>query len=49
MMSMNLSDVAILKIYGTDYCCIISGISKSEAINLMNSADLTEKAKHYKR
>ena len=31
MMSMNLSDIAILNINGADYCCIISGISKSEA------------------
>ena len=35
MISMNLSDIAILNIKSADYCCIISGISKSEAINLM--------------
>ena len=35
MMSMNLSDIAILNIKGSDYCCIISGISKSEAITLL--------------
>ena len=29
MMSMNLSDVAILNIKGADYGCFISGISKS--------------------
>ena len=29
MMSMNLSDIAILNINGSDYCCIISGISKN--------------------
>ena len=34
MMSLNLSDIAILNIKSTDYRCIISGISKSEAINL---------------
>ena len=34
MTSMNLSDSAILNIKGADYCCIISGISKREAINL---------------
>ena len=33
MMSMSLSDIAILNIKGADYCCVISGISKSEAIN----------------
>ena len=32
---MNISDIAILNIEGTDYRCIISGISKSETINLM--------------
>ena len=35
MMSMNLSDIAILNIKNADYRCIISGISKSEAMNLM--------------
>ena len=35
MMSINLSDVAILNIKGSDYCCIISLISKSKAINLL--------------
>ena len=29
IMSMNLSEIAILNIKGADYCCIISGISKS--------------------
>ena len=31
-MSMNLSDIAISNIESSDYCCLISGISKSEAI-----------------
>ena len=35
MMSMNLSDIAILIIKGSDYCCIISLIRKNETINLM--------------
>ena len=39
---MNLIDIDILNIKGVDYCCIISGISKSEAINLMQNIDLTE-------
>ena len=34
MMSMNLSDIAILNIKGSDYRCIISLISKNDAINL---------------
>ena len=29
MMSMNLSNIAILNTKGTDYCCIISLISKN--------------------
>ena len=45
---MNLSDIAILNIKGSDYRCIISLISKNKAINLMQSADLTKKAEHYK-
>ena len=42
-MSVNLSDTAILSIKGFDYRCIISLISKNEATNLMQNADLTEK------
>ena len=41
MMSMNLSDFAVLNIKGSDYGCIISLISKNEAINVMQNADLT--------
>ena len=44
MVSMNLSDIAILNIKGSDYCCIISGISKREATNLMQNTNLTEKS-----
>ena len=44
-MSMNLSDLAILKFKKADYCCIITGISKSEALNLMKKIDLTEKSR----
>ena len=40
---MNLSDVAILNIRGIDYRCIISAISKSEAVYLLQKADLKEK------
>ena len=43
MMSMNLSDIAILNIKGSDYRCIISLISKNEAIDLMENTGLTEK------
>ena len=44
MMSMNLSDIAILNIKGSGYRYIISLISKNEAINLMDNVDLTEKS-----
>ena len=43
MMSINLSNIAILNIKGSDYGCIISLISINEAINLLKNADLTEK------
>ena len=39
MMSMNLSDIAILTIKSSDYRCIIRAITKSEAINLMQKID----------
>ena len=43
MMSVNLIfDIAILEIKNADYCCIVTGISKSEGINLMQNTNLTE-------
>ena len=45
MMFMNLGDFAILNIKGSDYRCIISLISKYEAINLTQNADFTEKSR----
>ena len=44
MISINLTQIAILKIKGSDYCCIISLISKNEAINLIQNVDLTRKS-----
>ena len=44
MMFINLRDIAILNIKGSDYLCIISLISKNEAIKLLQNADLTEKS-----
>ena len=35
IMTMNLSDIAVLNINGADYCCIISRISKSETLSLL--------------
>ena len=49
MMSMNITNIAILNIKGSDYQCIISLISKNEAINLMQNADLTEKSGTFSR
>ena len=43
MMSINLSDIAILNIKGFDYRCIISLINKNETINLLQNTDLTGK------
>ena len=40
---MNLEYIAILNIKGYDYGCIISLISKYEAINLMQNVELTKK------
>ena len=44
MMSINISDIAVLNFKGSDYHFIISFISKNEAMNLMQNADLTEKS-----
>ena len=44
MMSMNLSDTAILNINNADYPCIISRINKSETVNLLENAELTEES-----
>ena len=40
---MNVNNIAILNICGVDYCCIINGISKVEAIKLLQIATLNEK------
>ena len=44
MMSMNLADIYILNIKNVDYCCIIKGISKNEAIKLLQNIDWTDKS-----
>ena len=41
---MKLSNTAILNINGSYYCCIISRISKNEAIKLLQNIDFTEKS-----
>ena len=49
MIFINLSDIAILNINGSDYHCIISLMRNNEAINLLQNADLTEKKERYKK
>ena len=44
MIFINLSDFALSKIKNANYCCIITRISKSEAINLLQNIDLNEKS-----
>ena len=48
MMSINLSDIAILNIKGFDYRCIISLIGKNEVINLLKNSDSTKKSRTLK-
>ena len=43
MMSMNFSCIALLNIKDSNYRCIISGISKSEALKLLQNIDIIEK------
>ena len=45
MMFVNLRDIAILNIKGSNYRYIICGISKSEAITLMQNTNLTKKSR----
>ena len=41
---MKVSNIAILNIEDSGYHCIITGISKSKAINLLQNIDSTEKS-----
>ena len=41
--SRNLDDIAILSINSIDFKCIISGISKSEAVKVLQNVDFNEK------
>ena len=47
MMSMSLGDIAILNIKGSDYCCIISLISRNETINLIQNTGTLSIIKSY--
>ena len=42
MISININDIALLNIKGVDDCCIICGISKSQAISLVENVELSE-------
>ena len=42
-MPINLNDIAILNVWGTDYCRIINGISKSETMGLLGNCRSNQK------
>ena len=42
MMCNDLNIISILSFHGADHHCIINGISKSEAVNLSENADLSK-------
>ena len=44
MMSINFSNIFILKIKNINYRCVITGVSKSESIKLLQNICLTEKS-----
>ena len=43
MLFISLNDIAISNINGADQRCIINGISKSNAVNLIQNPNLSEK------
>ena len=44
LMFINLSDIAVFNIKGSDFCSIISLISKNEALIVIQNADLTKRS-----
>ena len=48
MMSINLHNIAVLDINAVGFGCVITGISKFEAANLLQNAILSKKVDHYK-
>ena len=48
MMSMDLSDIALLNIKSSDFCSIVSRISIKDAKNLIQTINLTKKIEYYK-
>ena len=49
MISMNYKKFLFqaLLVFNHCYCCIINGISKSEAVNLLQNADLSDKSRSF--
>ena len=43
MLSVNIRGIAIITDKNVDYCCIIHNISKSEAINVLESSVLEDR------
>ena len=43
ILSVNISDIAIITVKDVDCCCIIHNISKSEAINLLKNSVLDDR------
>ena len=42
MLSVNITDIAIITVKNVDYRCIIHNISKSEGINLLKNSVLED-------
>ena len=43
ILCLNISNLGIITVKGIDYCCITNGISKSEAINLLENSVLNDR------
>ena len=44
VMSVDINSIVVLDIHYVDYCCIIIGITKSEAIDLMKNTAVSKKS-----
>ena len=49
VMSMNLNDIAILKVRGIDYCSITNGIRKNGTMGLLRNSSLNQKRGTFNR
>ena len=45
VMSVDISSIVVLDIHYVDYCGIIVGITKSEAIDLIKNTDVSKKSR----